>query len=246
MPRHRGSRSGNAVGNAEESRDEHQIIVRPKEKEPQQSILDYLDYFKRIMRVNHWTDENAGDIFCALLGPNDRCIDALHGEWNSFSELEELLRMKEQPMRDANLTTLMDLTMKENETVDTLRDRIMRLVSLVYGTFTKEQQCQITRDFFLHALPSSIKIQVLGAKPLSLDDTVSIAKSSQMVAKKMEMEIVAAFDPSKKQYPKQKQSSVRCYKCGGIGHMRKDCPNEKFVANIQNEKTCETTVNPEN
>ena len=61
------------------------LMLRPTEKKPDQQIADYITYFKRVCKVNAWTDEEAGDIFCALLGPTDKTIEALDGVVNVFS-----------------------------------------------------------------------------------------------------------------------------------------------------------------
>ena len=226
-------------------------MIRPKEKDEKQSILDYLEYFKRIMRVNHWTNEESGEIFCALLGPNDRSTDSLEGQWTTFSELEELLRSKETPMRDANLTSLMNLSMHDNETVEALRDRTVRLVSLVYSHFSKEVQSQIARDFFLHAIPQDVLLQVLTVSPKTLEDTVSITKSCLMIQKKQELVVAACNGQSFRDAKDDQQNSnkqqasgkrkknnwmseIQCHRCKGIGHIARNCTS-KPMASVEDE-----------
>jgi hypothetical protein len=220
------------------------IVIRPKEKQPEQSVLEYVDYFKRVKKVNHWSDKDAGEIFCALLGPADRTIDSLQEKWTTFSELEALLRSKQEPMRDANLADLMQLEMKEYESVDNLRNRVMHLVSLVYGRFSLDVQTQIARDFFLHALPREVKMHVLGARTMTLDDTVNIAKSSMLMSDKS---VVAAYEPRNKERnrestasrvstakseSKKSVSEIQCFKCKGYGHISRNCPSKK-IAGVQ-------------
>lgn len=248
MPRRRGIDAGRVNeeqvnGHGETPR--RGIVLRPKEKEATQAVLDYLDYFKNIMKVNQWSDEEAGSIFCALLGPNDRSVSSLSDEWTTFSELEFLLRKKEEPMRDSNLLSLMKITMKEFESVEALRDRIVRLVSLTYSNFSKDHQNQLSRDFILNALPTKVMMEVLAAKPRTLDDTVSIAKSSMLVSDSVEKGNVAAFEFRNSKFQKKNArntkpgSEIRCYSCQGIGHISRECPSKKKLASVEENENSE-------
>jgi hypothetical protein len=226
------------------------IKLRPDKKEADQPILDYIDYFKKVVKVNHWNDEEAGDIFCALLGPSDRSVDSLEGQWTTFSELEKLLRSKEESMRDAHLASLMNVRLKDSENMEDLRNRMVRLVSTVYGSFSRNVQSQIARDHFLHALPGDTMIKVLAANPKSLEDTVSIAKSCVTIQNR-EVPVAATKEQPNQRNPFWKNENsrkrrdhlqsnskdIQCFRCKGIGHMRKDCPSKTFAGVEEKEES---------
>ena len=201
------------------------VLIRPREKTEDQPVLEYLQYFKRIMKVNGWTEDMAGDIFLALLGPKDRTGALLEGTWNTFSELEELLLKQEEPMREANLNKLMNLILEDGN-VEKLRDRVVYLVGLVYGKASSEIQAQIGRDHFLYALPQKFREKILSGRPKSFEDTVSMAASLQS-----SVESVVAPLQSREGF---KQTSQRfnsgsekrpivCYRCKKIGHIARNC-----------------------
>jgi hypothetical protein len=159
-------------------------LVRPKEKEGSQSIFDYVKYFDRVVEANGWNDYEAGKIFPAMLGPADRTLDSFQGRWETFSDIKELLLEKQKPLREAKLAELLHLKIQEGEQVEALRNRTLRIVAETYPDFPQEIQIQLARDHFLHALDDNVRIQVLVAKPTTLEDTVSMAQACTLLIEK--------------------------------------------------------------
>jgi hypothetical protein len=189
------------------------IIIRPKEKTEDMSVLQYVDYFKKIMKVNKWSDEESGDIFAALLGPTDQSTMGL--SWNSFSDLEKQLKEKQLPMREANLAQLMRFEIKEGETIQQLRDRGLHLISLVYPDFSEDMKSKLARDFIVYALPDDLKKQVLGGRPTTLEETVSVAAACFEMSNGVG--IVSAVETK----------NLECWFCHERGHLQRLCPKKK-------------------
>jgi len=229
------------------------VIIRPKEREAKTPILEYLKYFKRVMKVNGWEDEEAGDIFVALLGPADEVVSCFEGKWKTLSELEKLLMESVAPMRDVHLGQLMKLSLKDDETVDDLRNRTVHLVSLVYGKLDEGAQSQIARDHLLFALPLSVQQSVLAAKPKTLEDTVSLAASCIQLQVDIGFSAAAVgrnvkpFEFNRKQpqgrrelFSRNRNTQV-CWNCGLVGHIRQFCrrPTERRDTNSINKEEVE-------
>ena len=226
------------------------VYVRPKEKEKETPMGEYIQYFERVMNANKWNGEEAGEIFMAMLGPGERALDSLNGQWETFQDLKKLILEKEKPLRDANLTELMRLTLKEAETIESLHNRSVSLVGKCYPTFSQEVQSQLARDHFLHALPEQMRLQVIAAKPDTLEDTVSLAKSSMLLGS---MEVVEAAgrgvrnravkkfwtnsDNARRKFytNDDKVRGIRCYCCQGLGHYQSECPSRRKAANVSED-----------
>ena len=213
VPRHRQGDPGEARSG---------VLIRPKEKMDDQPVLEYLQYFKRIMKVNGWTEDTAGDIFLALLGPKDRTGALLEGTWSTFSELEELLLKQEEPMREANLNKLMNLIL-EDESVEKLRDRVVYLVGLVYGKASSEIQAQIGRDHFLYALPQTLREKILSGRPKSFEDTVSMAASLQSSVTSVVAPLQSREGYTQRSRSDSNKRPIVCYRCKKVGHIARNC-----------------------
>lgn len=209
-------------------------IIRAKEKEPGQPISEYILYFKRVMKVNRWEDEIAGEIFSALLGPKDRSLDSLEGKWTGFRELEKLLVKKQEPMREAYLDELMHLKLKEGEGIEDFRNRTAHLVSLVYGNFDCSQQSQIVRDNLLYGLPDELRKQVLAGRAKGLEETISLIASCLSLSKNQNR---SCFDvDALARNRRDSQRRIKCWSCGKEGHTQRFCRNFKernFVNNTE-------------
>ena len=207
-------------GKSPESRLRPVTIVRPEKKEPDQSPLEYMQYFKQVAEINQWEDDLAGKIFCTMLGPKDTSISSLRGQWSTIHELEDLLRKASEPLRESNLSSLMLAKLQMGERVESLRDRIRNLVSLVYSKIDVIGQEQITRDHFLYALPQDLKTKVMASRANSLDETVNVAAS---LFEQMNVKDDSTNFPGVSAI---KSNQSCCFKCGRSGHVARFCQNQ--------------------
>lgn len=152
------------------------MLVRPEVKKVDESIVDYISYFKRIMKANSWNDEKAGKIFPAMLQPGDHYLSIVSNLGDvTFSDLETAIKNSQAPFRESNLSLLMKCTMDDAGSINELKQKIIELVKSVYPTFEQTHQEMLSRDFFLHSLPLEIRERVQVTKPVSLDDVVNSA-----------------------------------------------------------------------
>ena len=215
-------------------------VVRPVEKKDGTDIVQYLEYFKRIIKVNSWSDEEAGDIFVALLGQSDKSTEGL--TWTSFTDLEAKLKAKDQPLREAHLAKLMALERKDGESASELRDRTVHLVNLVYPTVSPDGREKIVRDFYLYSLPSQLRQRILLGMPVSLEEVVALTASL------VELDIVAASKsismvdepPGEvnavgtfRQPRRNREDIPECWFCHKRGHVQRDCYRRQKAAHSQ-------------
>ena len=203
----------------------HGVTVRPKEKDDKTSVTEYMTYFKRIMKVNKWSDQEAGDIFAALLGPNDRSLTGL--VWTSFSNLEEQLKAKDLPMREAHLANLMHIEMQEGETISHLRDRTCHLVEQVYPSMSEVDRGRLARDFFLYALPPDLRKHVLAGRPTSLEDTVSVAASCWDMRDSSQSVSAMLRGPQRQDRRQGPRKDIVCWFCREKGHIERFCREKR-------------------
>lgn len=224
-------------------------LVRPKEKQDDQPMSDYIRYFERVKSANQWDDSEAGRIFAAMLGPADHTLDAFDGQWESFQDLKHLLLEKIKPLRESKLTELVRLKRKEGEEVSTLKNRAIRLVAEAYSEFPQDIQAQLARDHFLHALSDKTRIQVMAAKPVTLEDTVNMAQACILLVEQEPLELYEIGSKegkirqrfpenrtmNKRNFPparptnmnkfNNRRPNVQCYRCQGFGHIQTFCPS---------------------
>ena len=238
--------------------DRHRVAVRPKEKDKDTPMTDYLQYFARVVMANKWNGVEAGEIFVAMLGPGERVLDSLEGQWHTFEELRMLILEKDKPLRDANLTELMRLTLKEDEAIESLQNRTVTLVGKCYPMFSHDVQSQLARDHLLHALPEPVRLQVIIGKPDTLEDTVSLAKSSMLLGnsntiatttqKRLQNPLARKFkradhiDRGKFHRTNDTPRDVRCYCCQGFVHYQRECPSRQVAAKVSEDVVFENAV----
>lgn len=158
-------------------------ILKPEMKKKEESILEYLDYFKRVMTANSWDDQRGGTILPAMIPTGDHCLSVVKRLGPvSFSVIENELNTCQEPFREANLTKLMNSKKVENESVLEYKEKVAELVKAVYPTFKLEQQNQLCRDFLLHGLPSSLREKAMVVKPNTTEEVVNATLMAESIA----------------------------------------------------------------
>jgi hypothetical protein len=215
------------------------------ERSEDQTPLEYLQYFKRVVKANNWTDRQAGEVFAAMLGVRDTTLNGLDGQWNGLEDLEVFLKQNEQPMREANLENLMLIRIKEGEKIMDFRNRCAHLTSLVYGNLDQEGQAQITRDHFLFGLPREFRKQILTGRPKTLEEVVSVAAAaytSYLTSEEKHVEVSVASRQDGRDgtssYKRQKDGRHRlftCWRCGKKGHIERFCHQSSVDLSVPSE-----------
>ena len=161
------------------------VRIQPVPMKEDSSIYEYLRYFERVKTANNWSDNTAGKIFMAMLPPKERCLDSVQ-EVAGFDEIRQKLSEYQVPFREANLKELIAVKKQDNESVQSFADRVAKLVELVYPKFEVNIQKQLTRDFFLHGLPSQTREGVINSRSSTLEDTVNAARMSESLLQNRE------------------------------------------------------------
>jgi len=239
MPR-RGRQNGNVLGNSEEERGGRLVQLRPKTKEIDQAMSEYLMYFRRVMKANRWGDFEAGEVFPALIDPKERTLDSLEGKWTTFSELEILLRNLEEPLRDSKLEDFVRLTFDpSSESVSSFQSKIINFVSVLYPDLEKSFQNLLARDNFLMKLPNELRSLVLAGRPKEFEDVVAITASC--VSSLRDKGMFAIQDEKPCLDPEcmiVERGNTICSKCHRVGHVEWNCSRGEASSSPRKEVRC--------
>jgi hypothetical protein len=209
-------------------------LVRPTAKKSEDSLPDYIVYFERIAAANEWSDEEAAKVFPALLEVGNRHLDSVsEANLKKFTLIKNSLIGSTEPYRESNRSKLMSAVPKPSETIPEFRDRISKLVDLVYPKFAKANKLQLCRDFFVHGLPSSLQSSIVISKAEKIEDAVNAAmladslrldnqeKSSTSVKPRSSFHSNASNNSSSD--AQQKYLTYSCHYCNRKGHIAKNC-----------------------
>lgn len=221
------------MGNVGSGSGSQVMMIRPKEKTLDQPIVEFLAYFKRVIRANHWDDLRAGEVFPALLDPQDRVLDGLP-PWTTFTELEELLLSSQRKMRDVNLAELMTMgseKVRDATSLKVYQGRVTYLVDLVYPNFAGPHREQLVRDYLVMGLPDEVRTGVLIAGK-TLDDVVTLASAMLAQSRSGETAAIRSRGQPSGDGSDQRGSKERtCYRCGKKGHFKYQCHEDLGNAN---------------
>lgn len=211
-------------------------LVRPQVKKADDTLEDYIEYFERVSIANSWDDAKQAKIFPSLLEVSSKLLSAIPEQDKiSFGKIKSFICKSSEPYRDSNMLQLMSIQKLFSETVELYRDRIVKLVELVYPRFAVLNKQQLCRDFFICGLRDPIRSAVLNSNSKKFDDTVSAAivavsvlpkgKFFQSDPSKFSRENQQKTESSFKNFDKTKR--IRCWNCNRFDHISKDCPSKK-------------------
>jgi hypothetical protein len=147
------------------------VILKPEMKKREQSMGEYIQYFKRVIRANDWNDRQAGMIFPAMIPQGDPALQVINGLLEAaFSEIEEKLNNSQMPFREAHLGKLMNARLDED--IMEFKQSVCNLVADTYSSFDAKQKEQLSRDFFLYGLSNQLREKVLLVKAATLDEVI--------------------------------------------------------------------------
>lgn len=222
-------------------------LIRPVPKKKEDSLPDYITYFERIADANDWDDEVAAKVFPGLLEVGNRHLDSV-SETNlrKFSTIKTSLIGSTEPYRESNRGKLMSAKQLSSESIPEFRDRVAKLVDLVYPRFAKTNRLQLARDFFVQGLPTTLQNTVIISKAEKMEDAVNAA----MLAESLDLSRKDNNIFKNKVMSKgsgDNFSAYTCHFCKKKGHIARDCraklnvfqkaKKNEHVSSIKNEKS---------
>lgn len=209
------------------------VLIRPTPKKPGDTVEDYVEYFERISLANGWTDVVQAQVFPSLLEVGSKLLtNCVDGDKTLFSRMKSHLLKSSEPYRDSNMLLLMTLSKFSSETVENYRDRVVKLVELVYTKFAAANKQQLCRDFFIFGLRDPVRSAVLNSNTRKFEEAVNAtimavsihSKSVEYHVKDNKSHVTPSSVNIDTKKPVSKQ--IKCFKCGVAGHYANKCPTK--------------------
>lgn len=114
--------------------------------------------------------------------------------------------------------------LRQGECLDVYVADLKRLASIVKNGSADDDWIKIA---MVNGLPEDIKTQLVAACSLSKTDLASLVEQARSLVKLKSTVVAVARGPtvSLPQQKKKNQGTVTCFKCGGVGHVSKNCPS---------------------
>ncbi|KAI2806502.1 hypothetical protein BLOT_008459 [Blomia tropicalis] len=182
------------------------LIVNPRPMDKDESIDDYVSYFRRVIKANNWSDTQAMLVFGALTHAQVSILPDID-TITSFKEVEKRVKRRKELTRDHVLEKWHSIKRKPGQDLVKLSNDIVKLTNDLYPNIDKTL---ILRDRFLLALDYDLR--------KLLTPTQSSLKTMQEV-----LDLALTLDVIKVTDKSTSKSKKWCSQCKKSNHNTVDC-----------------------
>lgn len=204
--------------------------VKPEVMGKDDLITEFIERFERVSLANEWTDQIKTKVFPALLPINSK-YEKVYKEMpaedkNSFQKIKTKLLSIDKLSRSIDVQNLFNIRRNQNEPFNRLVGRIEKLIDRCYTSFAKKNKSILVIDFFLNALPTSLRLKIeaqIGDQLLT--EVEKVVKLAEEAEKPITTNI--------REISKQRIDFRPCHHCKKTNHKSSDCNMIKKSATLK-------------